>query len=243
MTETNTLREGARGLDRAPFKQGISRYVGASHARIVDEDAVFVTRLLAGDKAAFTALVRRYHSRLIRLAMSFVACRAAAEEVVQDTWIGVLNGLASFERRSQLKAWIFQILTNRAKTRGVREARSVPVGELRSCESWEPGGSGDSAREVKSSPVNGSWTAAPRLSECESPEQQLLRQSAFARLHQELGKLPANQRAVLLLRNVEGLDSDEVCRRLEITETNQRVLIYRARSALRRALDDAGECY
>lgn len=205
----------------------------ASGARASAEDLSLVQRLVAGDEAAFTSLVDHYHARLVRLAMTFVSDRSAAEEVVQDTWIGVINGLPKFAGRSALKTWIYRILTNRAKTRGVRDARSVPFSSL---------GNPDSEDEPAVDPArfqpNGMWADPPRRWDDDTPEKLLSRQEALRRLQEEIAQLPANQRAVVTLRDIEGLDSEEVCNVLEISETNQRVLLHRARSKLRRAMEE-----
>jgi RNA polymerase sigma-70 factor (ECF subfamily) len=196
-------------------------------------DLALVRRLLAGDEAAFVYLVNRYHARLLRLAMSFVSDRSAAEEVVQDTWLGVMSGIRTFEGRSALKTWIFRILINRAKTRGVRELRSIPFSAL---------GNPESEHEPAVDPARfqptGMWADSPRRWDDETPEKILMRQEAGRRLEEEMAKLPPNQRAVLTLRDVEGLSSDEVCNILGISETNQRVLLHRARSKIRQALEE-----
>ena len=196
------------------------------------EDGALIERLLAGDEAAFAGLVDQYHGRLLRLARSFVKDHATAEEVVQETWIGVLKGLRSFKGRSALKTWIFRILVNRAKTRGVREARSVPFSAL---------GDGDGPDEPAVDPArfrsDGMWANPPRRWEDDTPEAVFLRGEARRRLEQAIQELPPRQRTVLVLRDIEGVSAEEVCNILEITDTNQRVMLHRARSALHRALE------
>ncbi|MGI8783700.1 MAG: sigma-70 family RNA polymerase sigma factor [Acidobacteriota bacterium] len=205
----------------------------ASPSRAAADELALVQRLSAGDEAAFAALVDRYHGRLLRLAMTFVSDRAAAEEVVQDTWVGVIKGLSTFQGRSTLKTWIFRILSNRAKTRGVRDARSVPFSSL---------GNPDSEHEPAVDPArfqpNGMWADPPRRWDGSTPEKLLMRQEALRRLEKVIAELPPNQRAVVTLRDIEGLDSAETCNILVISETNQRVLLHRARSRLRRALEE-----
>ncbi len=216
----------------APGKDDVDEET-ASEARASADDLALVQRLVAGDEAAFTSLVDRYHARLLRLATTFVSDRTAAEEVVQDTWIGVINGLPAFEGRSALKTWIFRILTNRAKTRGVRDARSVPFSALANPESeHEP--AVDPARFQP----NGMWADPPHRWDDDTPEKLLMRQEAVRRLKEDIAQLPPNQRAVVTLRDIEGLGSDEVCNILEISETNQRVLLHRARSKLRLGLEE-----
>lgn len=196
------------------------------------EDLALVKKMLAGDEAAFTSVVERYHASLLRLAMTFVARHEAAEEVVQETWLAVLNGLAAFEGRSSLKSWIFTILTNRAKTRGVRDKRTVAFSELST-----PGTDDDGAVDPDRFTSNGAWAAPPTRWDRNTPEQVLLQQEALAIVEKTIGELPVNQRAVVTLRDVEGLDAAEVCNILDVSETNQRVLLHRARSKVRAALE------
>ncbi|MFI5399284.1 MAG: RNA polymerase sigma factor [Candidatus Binatia bacterium] len=202
-------------------------------ARAPAEDLALVKRLLAGDATAFAFLVDRYHGRLLRLAMTFVSDRATAEDVVQDTWLGVMRGLETFEGRSALNTWIFRILTNRAKSRGVRDARSLPFSSLES-----PDREHESPVDPARFQPNGAWADPPRRWDDDTPEKLLMRQEAVHHLQGAIEDLPANQRAVVILRDIEGLDADEVCNILEISETNQRVLLHRARSKLRRALEE-----
>jgi RNA polymerase sigma-70 factor, ECF subfamily len=200
--------------------------------RASSADLKILSRLRAGDESALGELVRRYHGVLLRLALAFHPNRAFAEEVVQDTWTAVVDGLASFEGRSSLKTWICRILTNRAKTRLIREARSVPFSALRDFDSDEP--AVDPARFRS----DGRWADAPRGFTDESPEKLLIHKEAMFCLERALHQLPLNQRAVVTLRDVEGLGSEEVCNVLEIRETNQRVLLHRGRAKLRRALEE-----
>ncbi|MBI3181528.1 MAG: sigma-70 family RNA polymerase sigma factor [Myxococcales bacterium] len=197
------------------------------------EDIALVQRLLAGEEAAFASLVDQYHSGLLRLAMMFLADRAGAEEVLQETWVAVLEGLSSFEGRSSLKTWVFGILANRARTRAVREGRSVPFSSLA-----EAGREHEPAVDPSRFQPNGGWAEPPRHWENDTPEKLVMRREALRRLELAIAELPANQRAVVTLRDVDGLDSKEVCNVLEISETNQRVLLHRARSKLRRVLED-----
>jgi RNA polymerase sigma-70 factor (ECF subfamily) len=194
------------------------------------EDMHLVDALRAGDEAAFEALMAMYGAAMLRVARMFVASRAVAEEVVQETWIGVLNGIGRFEGRSSLKTWIFRILTNIAKTRGERERRTVPFSAL--VEQDEPGGV-DPARFGE----DGHWVNPPR-SWAGEPERRLLERETLELLGSEIEKLPPMQAAVVTMRDVEGFTSDEVRNALEISETNQRVLLHRARTKLRRALEE-----
>ena len=196
------------------------------------EGVVLVQRLLAGEEAAFSEIVQRYQSGLIRLAMVFVASREVAEEVAQETWLAVLQGLKSFEGRSVLKSWIFSILTNRAKTRAVREKRSIPFSELST-----PGLEEEAAVEPERFTSRGSWCALPGGWDDDTPEKVLLRGEVRALIEKTMADLPPSQRAVITLRDVEGLDAAEVCNVLDLSETNQRVLLHRARSKVRAALE------
>jgi RNA polymerase sigma-70 factor (ECF subfamily) len=198
-------------------------------AAATDPDIALVERLRAGDEAAFMELVERHHAALVRLAQSFVSSRAVAEEVAQETWLAVLNGIDRFEGRSSLKTWIFRILVNRAKTRGEREARSVPFSSLENAD----GPSVDPDRFVDA----GAWNAPPRSWEGE-PVERLLAGEARSVIDAAIEKLPPVQRQVITLRDVEGLDADETCRVLDLTDGNQRVLLHRARAAVRQALED-----
>ena len=193
------------------------------------DDAV-IERLLARDETAFADLVAAYHGSLIRLALTFVADFGAAEEVVQETWLGVIRGLPSFERRSSLKTWIFRILVNRARTRGGRDGRLVNVSAFGELDA-EP-----SAVANRFS-AEGRWMQAPSMWHEQNPEELLLRREVADWLHDAISNLPANQRAVISLRDIEGVEAPEVCNILGISETNQRVLLHRARTRVRAALE------
>ncbi|MBI1876388.1 MAG: sigma-70 family RNA polymerase sigma factor [Acidobacteria bacterium] len=195
-------------------------------------DLALVKRLLAGDEATFTHLVERYHGRLLRLARLFVANHAVAEEVVQDTWLAVLKGLPAFEGRSALKSWMFTILTNLAKTRAIREKRSIPFSALS-----RPGIEEEPTVQPDRFTSRGAWSAPPRRWDDDTPEQLLLRREALALVEQTIAGLPPTQRAVVTLRDVDGLDAAEVCAILELSEANQRVLLHRARSKVRSVLE------
>ena len=175
-------------------------------------------------------LVERYHAALVRLARSFVSTRAAAEDVAQETWLGVLNGLDRFEGRSSLKTWIFRILVNRAKTRGQRDARSVPFSSL-------SGPGGEPAVDPDRFMEEGAWASPPRPWEGE-PEERLLAGEAREVIDAAIAELPPMQRRVITLRDLDGLDADETRELLDLTDGNQRVLLHRARSKVRQALED-----
>jgi RNA polymerase sigma-70 factor, ECF subfamily len=187
-----------------------------------------VAALLAGDERAFEALVDRYNPSLLRVAQGYVSNRTAAEEAVQDTWIGVLRGLPSFEGRSSLRTWIFRILVNQAITRGVRESRSVPFSSL---------GDDEAAVDPERFLPGGAWASPPQPLDG-MPEEVLLSAEARARVLDAIAELPHQQRQVITLRDVEGWSSAEVREALELSEGNQRVLLHRARSKVRSRLED-----
>ena len=202
------------------------------------DDQSLVDSLRAGDESAFEILIDRYHNSLLRLAMFYVPSRAVAEDVVQETWLGVLQGLARFEGRSSLKTWIFRILTNRARTRGQREGRSIAFSDLAVAEA----GSGELSVDADQFwPADhpswaNIWVSYPRNWN-ELPEDRLLSHETLARVQAAIAALPPSQREVIRLRDVEGWTSEEVCNVLEITETNQRVLLHRARAKVRRDVE------
>ena len=199
-----------------------------------DPDGPLLDGLKRGDEAAFMTLVERYHSAMVRLAMSFVPSRAVAEDVAQEAWLGVLNGIDRFEGRSTLKTWIFRILVNRAKTRGERESRSVPFSSL------DTGGDEpavDPDRFLDSgSRTPGAWQSPP-ASWGQEPDQKLISTEGQAMIAKAIETLPPAQRRVITLRDVHGLSAEEVRDLLELTDGNQRVLLHRARSKVRQVLE------
>jgi RNA polymerase sigma-70 factor (ECF subfamily) len=197
-------------------------------------DHELVERLRAGDESAFAELIDAYGAMMLRVAQMYVRDRASAEEVVQETWLAVLNGIDRFEERSSLKTWLFRILTNRAKTRGERDARSLPFSAL--------AGAGDEADEPSvdpdrflgpDSPHPGAWAAPPRA----WPEDRILERETLGVIQMAIEELPDAQREVIRLRDIEGWSPMEVADALEITDGNQRVLLHRARSKVRSALE------
>jgi RNA polymerase sigma-70 factor, ECF subfamily len=196
-------------------------------ADLSPDDRRVIAALLHGDERAFEELVERYHGSLLRLAMRYVRTRSAAEEVVQDTWLGVLRGLPSFEGRSSLRTWIFRILVNQARTRGVRESRSVPLSAL---------GDGDPAVEPDRFLPDGRWATPPR-SLADVPESVLLSAEARAMVLAAIDELPPSQRDVITLRDVEGWSAAEVRDALGLSAANERVLLHRARSKVRARLE------
>jgi RNA polymerase sigma-70 factor (ECF subfamily) len=195
-----------------------------------DESAV--ARLRAGDEEAFRELLARHHDALLRFARTFVRNPATAEEVVQETWLAVLKGLDTFEGRSSLKSWIYAILANRARTRAVRDGRTVLFSEA------SPGTDPDEPA-VDPSRFNaaGYWDQPPRPWDDLTPERLAASTQIRSRLMAALEELPDAQRAVVVLRDVEGCSAEEACNIMDISETNQRVLLHRGRSRLRRLLE------
>ena len=200
------------------------------------EELALLRALRAGDEAAFATLVERHYSSLLRLAMTFVGSRAVAEEVVQDTWLGVLRGIDRFEGRSSLKTWIFRILTNTAKTRAEREGRTIPFSSLGPDGADEASVDPDRFFDASHPAWSGHWESYPR-SWSDVPENRLLSKETRERIDRAIDGLPATQRIVIRLRDVEGFSSEEVCRLLGLSETNQRVLLHRARSRVRASIE------
>jgi RNA polymerase sigma-70 factor, ECF subfamily len=190
----------------------------------MEPDAELLRRLRAGDEQAFVALVERYNGSMLRLAASFVPSRAVAEEVVQDTWLAVLRGLPAFEGRASLRTWMFTILVNRARTTGTREQRTIPVADA-----------GPVVDASRFGP-DGAWSAPPEHW-IEEVEDRIEAEKLGGVLKAAIGGLPGRQREVVLLRDVEGMSSAEVCDVLSISEANQRVLLHRGRGKLRQVLE------
>jgi RNA polymerase sigma-70 factor (ECF subfamily) len=198
------------------------------------EEAELLTRLRAGDERSFESLVDRYHGTMLAVARNYVKSRAVAEEVVQEAWLGVLNGLDRFEGRSSLKTWILRIVVNTAMTRGGREARSVPFSALVG-EDEDPAVAVERFRGPDDG-FPGHWNSYPR--DWRSlPEQALTGRETLEVVRQAIAALPPAQRQVITLRDVEGWPADEVCTALELSDGNQRVLLHRARSQVRAALE------
>jgi RNA polymerase sigma-70 factor (ECF subfamily) len=206
----------------------------------VDEpsDEQLVASLRAGDETAFAAIVDEWSGALLRVAQIYVSSRAVAEEVVADTWLAVLRGLPQFEGRSMLKTWVFRILTNTAKTRAQREGRTVPFSALRD-PARVPEAAVDPDRFLDEAHARwpGHWAAPPTRWDT-LPEERLLGDETLRLIEAAIEELPPSQRAVITLRDVEGWDADEVCNALEISESNQRVLLHRARAKVRRAIEE-----
>jgi RNA polymerase sigma-70 factor (ECF subfamily) len=201
-----------------------------------DGEAQLVARLRAGDENAFREVVKRHDRSMRRLALSFVPTPSVADEVVQETWLAVIRGLAEFEGRCSLKTWIFRILVNRAQSRGARERRVMPFSALADPDD-EAGPTVDPARfRSTGSAFDGYWAAAPSRF-FELPEERLLARETTHLVAQAIDALPARQQQVIRLRDIEGWDAEEVCQSLGVSAANQRVLLHRARAAVRAALE------
>jgi RNA polymerase sigma-70 factor, ECF subfamily len=197
-------------------------------------DLRLVEALRRGDEAAFAALVDRYHGAMVRLARLHVKDVAVAEEVAQEAWLGVLQGLRRFEARSSLKTWIFRILINCAKTRGQRESRSSPFSSLSSSFHYQD--DAEPAVAPDRFDQDAMWSSHPHNWNT-LPEQTFLSNETQARTRVAIAALPPMQQEVVTLRDIEGWPADEVCSSLGISEANQRVLLHRARSKVRSALE------
>jgi RNA polymerase sigma-70 factor (ECF subfamily) len=208
---------------------------GRKADELVTGDDLLVARLRAGDEETFRQLVRDWHASMLRVAQIFVPSRAVGEEVVQETWLRVLGALDRFEGRSMLKTWVFRILVNTAKTRAQRESRTIPFSALQ-----DPGRVPEAAVDADrflpdDDPHHpGGWASPPR----ELPEDRLIASETRERIAAAIDALPATQRAVISLRDVEGWSSEEVRNALDLSEVNQRVLLHRARAKVRAALEE-----
>ena len=191
------------------------------------DDSTLLPRLRAGDEQAFDALVRRHDGALRRVARTYLRTDAAVDDVVQETWLGVVRGLDGFEGRSSLRTWIFRILVNRARTRAVRDARSLPFSAIEA--------DGEPAVEPAAFAADGRWTSAPSRLDGD-PETGLLAGELRAHLLEAVDGLSHEQRAVITMRDLVGLSAAETCELLDISDGNQRVLLHRARARVRTAL-------
>jgi RNA polymerase sigma-70 factor (ECF subfamily) len=196
-------------------------------------EADLLARLRAGDESAFEGLVAQLYGTMLTVARTYVKDRAVAEEVVQETWLGVINGLDRFEGRSSLKTWILSILVNQAKTRGTREARSVPFTSL-APDDEAPAVEPERFRGPED-PFTGGWRSFParwNAADAVLQDRETVRVAMRA-----IADLPLTQQTVIRMRDVEGYSAEEVCATLDVSEANQRVLLHRARSRVRSALE------
>ncbi|MFZ0021794.1 MAG: sigma-70 family RNA polymerase sigma factor [Acetobacteraceae bacterium] len=198
------------------------------------DEPEFLARLRRGDEQAFRVLIRRFHGSLTGLATSIIGSRAQAEEVVQDAWLAVFSGIGAFEGRSSLVTWVFSIVLNRARTRATREGRLVGLPAL--MEGSSPGGRAVDVSEFK---PDGHWIEAPRLWDEINPERVVGGRQLWDHVIEAIDHLPPGQRAVIILRDLEGCEAEEACTLLGITAENQRVLLHRARGRVRQAIDAA----
>lgn len=198
-------------------------------SRHVRHEDPLLARLRAGDAAAFRTLFQRHHASLVGVAKSIVRNRATAEDVVQDTWLAVMEGLARFEGRSSLKNWIFAILVNKARSRAVRDRRIAPAGSLTG-EDEDDRSSADDA--------GGTWRNVPSVRDDITPERIVAGRQLLSHVEKAIDRLPEAQRLLLILREVEGIDTHDAETALGITNTNARVLLHRARTRIRQFAEE-----
>jgi len=202
------------------------------------EDAAVIAALRARDESAFAALVERYTPSLLRLATIYTHDRAAAEEVVQDAWIGLLESVDRFEGRSSLKTWLFRILINCARSRARKDSRTIPFSSAFAPDDFNAGEFAFGQFVPGWVPrVGGHWLRPPAAWE-DDPERRALAAETRACIKRIIDTLPAAQREVITLRDIVGCDAAEVCNLLQLSDTNQRVLLHRARGKVRRALEE-----
>lgn len=228
----NATTVPGEGLTECGARAGGTAQIEGGRAR---DDQAVLARLRAGDERAFDELVTAHHRALIRMAMGYVADREVAEEVVQETWMAVIQGLDRFEGRSSLRTWIFGILIHKAKDRGVREKRHVTFSDFDAGDSDEA--TVDPSRFTQSGEWAGHWASPPQPWDDRTPEQLLASQQAVWAMNQAIEALPLSLKDVLILRDVEGLEVKEVCGLLNITETNLYVRLHRARERVRVAVE------
>lgn len=202
-----------------PHPDGLSRA-----GSVTSDEHLLVERLRAGDETAFSELVERLHPAMVRLALTRVRSRAVAEEVAQDAWLGLLRGIDTFEERSSLRSWLFRIVVNRAISTGVRERTHLPVHD-------------DELEHRDGRFSQDGWWVTPPTHWADEALDRITAPALVARVHEVIAELPRGQRTVVTLRDVDGLSSTEVCEILDITEGNQRVLLHRARTRIRAALE------
>jgi RNA polymerase sigma-70 factor (ECF subfamily) len=209
----------------------------AADSTVTRDDPALLVAVREGDETAFVLLVERYHASLVRLARLYVdAC--AVDDVVQDTWMGALHGLPNFQGRASFKTWLFHILVNRARTRAVRDARTIPMSVFVQAETEAQEVAVDPSRfRTADDRYPGHWMPLAKPSADELPEERLLAEELDTVVRSALEALPFAQAEVVRLRDVEGMTSDEVCQLLNLTEGNQRVLLHRGRSKLRSKLE------
>jgi len=214
----------------------VRRTFSAEGTGLTSDEQALIARLRKGDEGAFDELVNKHHGALIRMAMSHVADREVAEEVVQDTWMAVIESLNRFEGRSSLRTWIFGILIHKAKDRGAREKRHTTFSAFESFDD-ENEEAIDPSRFRQSGDWAGHWAFPPQPWDDQTPEKLLASQQAVNAMQRAIDALPATLKDVLILRDVEGAEGKEVCDLLKITETNLYVRLHRARERVRQAVE------
>ena len=202
-----------------------------------EDETALIDRLRAGDERAFTAMVERHHAAMVRLAEQFVSSRAVAEEVAQDAWLALIQGIERFEGRASIRTWLFRIVANLARTRARRDVRTRPFS------SFGDGGDegGPTVDPERFLPADhraaGHW-AAPLRPWGRGADEIVQDADGRAAIERAIARLPENQRAVITLRDLEGYESSEVCNILGLSDVNQRVVLHRARAAVRKALEE-----
>ncbi|MGQ0554543.1 MAG: RNA polymerase sigma factor [Nitrospiraceae bacterium] len=229
--DTFTVTESMRHRIGAGRKPELSQ-----SATVANGEVALLARLRQGDEGAFDELVTQHHSALIRMAMGYVADREVAEEVVQDTWMAVIEGLGRFEGRSSLRTWIFGIMIHKAKDRGVREKRHTTFSSFESVDD-NSDETVDPSRFHQSGEWAVHWAFPPQPWDDQTPEKLLASQQAVTAMNKAIEALPRNLKDVLILRDVEGVEAKEVSHILKITETNLYVRLHRARERVRQAVE------
>lgn len=196
------------------------------------DDPAFLARLRTGDAGAYRQLIRRFHASLVSVAASLIGSRAQAEEVVQDAWLAVFTGIGRFEGRSSLATWLFSIVLNRARTRAGRESRLVALPSI-----LDGSQGNERAVDVSEFQPDGHWIETPRLWDELNPERVLAGKQLWTHVQEAIERLPAGQRAVIILRDMEERSAEEACALLSISAENQRVLLHRARGRIRKTID------
>lgn len=209
---------------------------GSAGFSLSQGDHSLIARLRKGDEGAFDELVNKHHGALIRMALGHVADREVAEEVVQDTWMAVIEGLTRFEERSSLRTWIFGILIHKAKDRGVREKRHTTFSDFEAKDD-EHDEMVDPSRFQRSGEWAGHWAFPPQPWDEQTPENLLASQQAINAMNHAIDSLPQTLKDVLILRDIEGVETKDACELLKITETNLYVRLHRARERVRRAVE------
>ncbi len=228
-TATTTYPEQ---LGRPLSLENQSLFIGTE---VTNAEQSLLVRLRRGEEGAFDEVVTKHHGALIRMAMGYVGDREVAEEVVQDTWMAVIQGLSRFEGRSSLRTWIFGIMIHKAKDRGVRENRHTTFSSFESVDDGDE--TVDPSRFYQSGEWVGHWAVPPQPWDEQTPEKLLASQQAVGAMQRSIDALPPTLKDVLILRDVEGIEAKEACNILKITETNLYVRLHRARERVRQAVE------